>query len=118
MRRRPGATSRTAGRQRLHHVVDGIGAIGQEDGVGAVADGRNVVHGSLHLGAVERIAIERDHTVVQVTRTPRQTTLLIRARGAIADPAFQASDVTLEELVLAYMGQELPANLTMVGEDQ
>jgi ABC-2 type transport system ATP-binding protein len=61
-------------------------------------------------------AIERDHTVVQVTRTARQTTLLIRAHGAIADPAFQASDVTLEELVLAYMGQELTANLTTVGE--
>jgi ABC-2 type transport system ATP-binding protein len=63
-------------------------------------------------------AIERDHTVVQVTRTPRQTTLLVRGHGAIADPAFQASDVTLEELVLAYMGQELPANLSTVGEDQ
>src|ERR1700677_3718429 len=43
-------------------------------------------------------AIERDHTVVQVPRTARQTTLLIRARGPVADPAFQASDVSLEEI--------------------
>ena len=28
-----------------------------------------------------------------------------RARGPVADPAFQASDVSLEEIVLAYMGQ-------------
>jgi ABC-2 type transport system ATP-binding protein len=63
-------------------------------------------------------AIERDHTVVQVTRTARQTTLLIRARGPVADPAFQASDVSLEEIVLAYMGQELPAPLAVVGEGQ
>jgi ABC-2 type transport system ATP-binding protein len=63
-------------------------------------------------------AIERDHTVVQVTRTARQTTLLIRARGPVADPAFQASDVSLEEIVLAYMGQELPAPLAAVGEGQ
>jgi ABC-2 type transport system ATP-binding protein len=63
-------------------------------------------------------AIERDHTVVQVTRTARQTTLLIRAHGPVADPAFQASDVTLEEIVLAYMGQELPAPLATVGEGQ
>ena len=55
-------------------------------------------------------AIEQSHRVVQVTRTPRQTTLLLRLNGPVIDPAFQASDVGLEELVLGYMGQDtLPA---------
>jgi ABC-2 type transport system ATP-binding protein len=67
-------------------------------------------------------AIERSHRVVQVTRTPRQTTLLVRRNGLgvpVIDPAFQASDVSLEELVLAYMGQDAPpALLSMVGDSQ
>jgi ABC-2 type transport system ATP-binding protein len=66
-------------------------------------------------------AIERDHRVVQVTRTPRQTTLLVRLNGPVIDPAFQASDVSLEEVVLAYMGQDAPpalAHLNSIGENQ
>ena len=63
--------------------------------------------------------IERSHQIVQITRTPRQTTLLVRLSGPLVDPAFQASDVSLEELVLAYMGQDAPpalAHLITVGE--
>jgi ABC-2 type transport system ATP-binding protein len=70
-------------------------------------------------------AIERSHRVVQVTRTPRQTTLLVRLNGPVIDPAFEASDVSLEELVLAYMGQQSMgqdapplAQLTTVGEEK
>ncbi len=66
-------------------------------------------------------AIERDHRVVQVTRTPRQTTLLVRGGGPVLDPAFEASDVSLEEVVLAYMGQDAPptpAQLSSIGEKQ
>ncbi len=71
-------------------------------------------------------AIERDHHVVQITRTPRQASLLVRLNGPVVDPAFQASDVGLEELVLAYLGEEaaaapgvpgVPAPLTSVGEE-
>ena len=50
-------------------------------------------------------AIRRTHTVVQAVRTPRQTTLLIRGSGPVIDPAFEAANVSLEEMVLAYMGQ-------------
>ena len=66
-------------------------------------------------------AIERDNHVVQVTRTPRQTTMLVRLNGPVHDPAFQVSDVSLEEIVLAYMGEDAPPALaasTSVGDDQ
>jgi ABC-2 type transport system ATP-binding protein len=74
-------------------------------------------------------AIERDHTLVHAVRTARQATLLIRRSGPVADPAFVAADVGLEELVLGYMGQHAgqppapgtppaPSGLTAIGEDQ
>lgn len=69
----------------------------------------------------ETAAIERDHTLVQAVRTPRQATLLIRRNGPVIDPAFQTADVGLEELVLAYMGQQArpaPVHLAAIGEDQ
>ena len=66
-------------------------------------------------------AIEKAHTLVQAERTARQTTLLLRTNGPVIDPAFEAADVSLEELVLGYMGQNAPpayAHLTTVGEEQ
>ena len=63
--------------------------------------------------------VERAHKVVQAVTTGRQSTMLVRLGGQVIDPAFQAEDVTLEELVLAYMGaDEAPAAeyLTTVGE--
>ncbi len=76
-------------------------------------------------------AIERTHTLVQAVRTARQATLLIRRGGPVTDPRWEAADVGLEEMVLAYMGQQNmsqqslgqgtgPAltHLTTVGEDQ
>jgi ABC-2 type transport system ATP-binding protein len=64
--------------------------------------------------------IERTHTVVQAVTTPRQSSLLVRLNGPVIDPAYQAEDVTFEELVLAYMDADDPAavrHLTTVGED-
>jgi ABC-2 type transport system ATP-binding protein len=66
-------------------------------------------------------AIERTHTLVQATHTARQSTLLIRGGGPVVDPAWEAADVGLEELVLGYLGQGAPpafAHLTTVGEDR
>jgi ABC-2 type transport system ATP-binding protein len=66
-------------------------------------------------------AIEKAHTLVQATHTARQSTLLIRVGGPVVDPAFEAADIGLEELVLGYLGQGAPpafAHLTTVGEDQ
>ena len=47
--------------------------------------------------------------------------MLVRRNGPVIDPAFEVSDVSLEELVLAYMGQDAPpalAQLTSIGDDQ
>jgi ABC-2 type transport system ATP-binding protein len=63
--------------------------------------------------------IEQAHQVVQAVATARQSTLLIRLNGPVIDPAYQAEDVTLEELVLAYMGASEASSgrhLTTVGE--
>jgi len=63
--------------------------------------------------------IERTHKVVQEVATARQSTLLVRLGGPVIDPAYQAEDVTLEELVLAYMGADEASagkRLTTVGE--
>jgi ABC-2 type transport system ATP-binding protein len=65
-------------------------------------------------------ALESAHTVVHAVRTDRQATMLVRLRGPVLDPAYQVSDVSLEELVLGYMGASAPAyaHLSTVGEDQ
>jgi ABC-2 type transport system ATP-binding protein len=63
--------------------------------------------------------IERAHKVVQTVATARQSTLFVHLNGPVADPAYQADDVTLEELVLAYMGADETSagkHLTTVGE--
>ena len=64
--------------------------------------------------------IERAHQVVHTVTTARQSTLLVRLNGPVIDPAYQAEDVNLEEMVLGYMGaDEAPAGkqLTTVGEE-
>ena len=63
--------------------------------------------------------IERTHQVVHAVATARQSTLLVRLGGPVIDPAYQAEDVTFEELVLAYMGADEASagkHLTTVGE--
>jgi ABC-2 type transport system ATP-binding protein len=55
-------------------------------------------------GPAERAqALETQHTIVAAEATGRLAKLLIRLGGPIHDPAWTVRDVTLEELVLAYM---------------
>jgi ABC-2 type transport system ATP-binding protein len=66
-------------------------------------------------------AIEKTRTIVQAVRTARQTTLLVRGNAPIIDPDWESAEVGLEEMVLAYMGQDAaPAisHLTPVGEEK
>jgi ABC-2 type transport system ATP-binding protein len=43
--------------------------------------------------------------VISASHTDRQTTLLVRTEAPIHDPGWTVSRLSLEDLVLAYMGQ-------------
>ena len=45
------------------------------------------------------------HNVIEASHTARQTTLLVRLNGQLFDPSWQSQDVSLEDIVLAYLGQ-------------
>ena len=47
-------------------------------------------------------------TTVRASHTDRQSTLLVRTNGPITDPAWTAHEVTLEDLILAYLAQGDP----------
>jgi ABC-2 type transport system ATP-binding protein len=46
-----------------------------------------------------------DQHVISASHTERQTTVLVRTDGPIHDPAWTVGQLSLEDLVLAYMGQ-------------
>jgi ABC-2 type transport system ATP-binding protein len=50
-------------------------------------------------------AVARIHDVIEERHGERQTTLLVRINGHLFDQSWEVHDVTLEEIVLAYMGQ-------------
>jgi ABC-2 type transport system ATP-binding protein len=64
-------------------------------------------------------ALEKAHTIVQRTIAGRQSTMLVHLTGPLADPDYQVEDVSLEDLVLGYMGAATPAysDLKALGED-
>lgn len=51
--------------------------------------------------------LPRDQHVVTASHTDRQSTFLIRTDRPIHDPAWTVSQLTLEDLVLAYMGRDV-----------
>jgi ABC-2 type transport system ATP-binding protein len=46
-----------------------------------------------------------DQLVIEASHTERSSTLLVRSEGPVIDPAWTVEKVTLDDLVLAYMGQ-------------
>jgi len=50
-------------------------------------------------------AVASIHNVVEQRHTDRQTTLLVRVNGRVFDSSWEIQDVSLEDIVLAYMGQ-------------
>ncbi len=46
------------------------------------------------------------HTIIEASHTERQTTLLVRANGQIFGSSWDVQAVSLEDIVLAYLGQQ------------
>lgn len=54
-------------------------------------------------------SLPRDQQVIEASHTDRSSTLLIRSEGPVLDPTWTVEEVTLDDLVLAYMGQAATA---------
>jgi ABC-type multidrug transport system ATPase subunit len=51
-------------------------------------------------------AIASVHTIIETSHTERQTTLLVRTNGPLFDPSWEVQEVSLEDIVLAYLSQQ------------
>jgi ABC-2 type transport system ATP-binding protein len=54
--------------------------------------------------------LERDHSVVEMTSTARQVSAVVRRRGPLVEPGWDVAEMSLEEVVLAYLGQRTRAD--------
>jgi len=54
----------------------------------------------------DEAAVASVHTVIEASHTARQTTLLVRTHGPILDPSWEVQEASLEDIVLAYLGQQ------------
>ena len=50
-------------------------------------------------------AVASLHNIIEASHTERQTTLLVRLNGQLFDTSWTVQDVSLEDIVLAYLGQ-------------
>jgi ABC-2 type transport system ATP-binding protein len=57
-------------------------------------------------------------TVITTTHTEKQTRLMVRFEGPISNPFWEVSDVTLEDVVLAYMTRDLPSGSKQLSIDE
>jgi ABC-2 type transport system ATP-binding protein len=63
-------------------------------------------------GGPRRTRIDGVEQVVHATDAQRQSTLLVRINGQILDPAWDQHDVTVEDVVLAYLAANVETRLT------
>ena len=54
----------------------------------------------------DEAAVSSVHTVIAASHTDRQTTLLVRTNGPLFDSSWEAQDVSMEDIVLAYLSQQ------------
>jgi hypothetical protein len=54
----------------------------------------------------DEAAVASVHTVIEASHTQRQTTLLVRAHGPLFDPSWDVQEVSMEDIVLAYLSQQ------------
>ena len=55
------------------------------------------------------VSLPRGQEVIEESHTDRQSTLLVRCDGPVLDPAWTVEEVSLEDIVLAYMGHANPS---------
>jgi ABC-2 type transport system ATP-binding protein len=55
------------------------------------------------------VDVEPTLEIVKATQTANQTRLLVRLQGPVFDPSWDVTEVGLEDIVLAYMGEDDPA---------
>jgi ABC-2 type transport system ATP-binding protein len=58
--------------------------------------------------------LPRGMTVIEASHTDRQSTLIVRSTSPIDDPSLTVEQLTLEDLVLAYMSQADPDPLPVL----
>ncbi len=51
----------------------------------------------------------RGQEVIEESHTDRQSTLLVRCDSPVLDPAWTVEELSLEDIVLAYMGHASPS---------
>jgi len=54
----------------------------------------------------DEAAVASIHTVIAASHTDRQTTLLVRTNGPLFGPSWDVQDVSMEDIVLAYLSQQ------------
>jgi ABC-2 type transport system ATP-binding protein len=52
-------------------------------------------------------AVASVHAVIEASHTERQTTLLVRTNGPLFDPSWEVQEVSMEDIVLAYLSQQV-----------
>jgi ABC-2 type transport system ATP-binding protein len=68
-------------------------------------------HKLLTAGARDTTPIRRQHQIISESRTRREVALTVKLDGPVLDPAWEVHDLGLEEIVLAYLEQNLEQNL-------
>jgi ABC-type multidrug transport system ATPase subunit len=73
-----------------------------------VGDIQEILHTHKRLvGSRQEVAaIAGVQTIIETSHTERQTTLLVRTNGPIMDASWEVQEVSLEDIVLAYLGQQ------------
>lgn len=62
----------------------------------------------------DEAAVASVHTVIEAHHTDRQTTLVVRTNGPLFDPSWEVQDLSMEDIVLAYLGQQQTAERVRV----
>ena len=66
-------------------------------------------------------SLERTLDVIKATHATNQTRLLVHLNGPVLDPTWEVSEVGLEDIIMAYMGQDdslSPGPLSLIGAEQ